>query len=208
MAFSQFKSLGAVSLEYRIITQNGVFVNVKTELKPSESFLERLPIILAEGLHKVSEYARCELLIAPLLYDVWLQYRATLKFWSHPALEYDAVLQGTPGYVIARQSELGTAVLGRPIMLAVEAKRDDFEEGWGQCAAEMVAAQRINADATAVFGIVTNGEIWQFAKLEGNTFTQEMTFYSISDMDKLFGALTFVMAECYKQVKDTFEEVV
>lgn len=200
MAFLQFKSLSAVAQEYQITTQNVVFLDTAGDSPPSAAFLERLLVVMAEGLHKVSEYARCELLIAPMLYDAWLQYRSALKLWSHPTLDFDAVLNGMPDYIVAGQSELGTAVLGKPILLAVEAKRDNFEEGWGQCAAEMVAAARPNNDLATVFGIVTNGELWQFGKLEGSRLIQEITYYGINDLNKLFGTLSFVMEECYKQV--------
>ena len=40
----------------------------------------------------------------------------------------------------------GKTVLGTPIIVVVEAKRNDFIEGWGQCLAELVAIQRINDD--------------------------------------------------------------
>ena len=43
-----------------------------------------------------------------------------------------------------------------------DADINDFEMGWGQCLAELVAAQKINADADLqVYGIVTDGDLWQ-----------------------------------------------
>ncbi len=202
MAFSQFKSLSAVAQAFTVQTRSEDFVPLYAGTLPSTGFLERLPVILAERLHKASEAARCELLITPILYDAWLQYRSTLKLWSHVPLEYDEQLIGTPDYLIARQSELGAAVIGSPILVAVEAKQDDFDAGWGQCAAEMVAVQKLNNnEALTVFGIVTNGESWEFAKLERKLFTQHQFAYTIADLDKLFGALTFVMEECKKQVE-------
>ena len=39
----------------------------------------------------------------------------------------------------------------------VEAKKDNFEEGWGQCLAELIAAQKLNGDQNnRLFGIVSN----------------------------------------------------
>ncbi len=121
-----------------------------------------------------------------------------LKLWSHVALDHDSVLCETPDYLIAKQSELGDAVLGKPILVAIEAKQDDFELGWGQCSAEMVSVQKINADEEmTVFGIATNGESWEFGKLEGKCFTYP---YTIGDLEKLFGVLSYIMEECAKQV--------
>ncbi len=204
MAFSQFKSLGEAAKRLRFLAKNATFMSAAVSVEAPAALRERLAIILEEGLHRISEAARCEMLIAPLLCEVWLRYRAILKLWSHAPLEYDVELVGTPDYLIAKQSEFGFAVIGSPILVAVEAKQDNFEYGWGQCAAEMIAIQKLNGDSvSAVFGIVTNGETWQFGKLEGTTLTQETAYYGMSDLDRLFGALTFVMEECYKQVTQT-----
>jgi hypothetical protein len=76
--------------------------------------------------------------------------------------------------------------------------------GWGQCLAQMLAAQKIN-DLPAnipTFGIVTNGLFWQFAILTGQTFTQEISSYTFSDMDKLLGALNYVFHQCELVIAD------
>ena len=44
---------------------------------------------------------------------------------------------------ISTRSELGKLVVGTPLIMLVEAKKNDFEIGWGQCLAELVAAQKI-----------------------------------------------------------------
>ncbi len=201
MAFSQFKSLGETALQYTLRVVDASFIEPIADIEPNEFFLTRFRLVHQSRIYASSEAARCETLIYPILQEVWQHYSSSLKLWSHAPLVQSEILSGTPDYLFAQHSEYGSAVMGKPIFVAVEAKQDDFAVGWGQCAAEMVAAQRINADATTVFGIVTNGEIWQFAKLEGNIFTQELAFYAISDLSKLFGALTFVMEECYKQAQ-------
>jgi hypothetical protein len=201
MTFSQFKSLAAVARAFSIETWNEDFLRIHANNLPSASFLDRLPIILKQSLHKSSEAARCEMLIAPMLFDAWQQHASTLKLWSHAPLEVDAALMGTPDYVIAQQSKFGVAVMGTPIMVAVEAKQDNFIAGWGQCAAEMLAAQKLNEDeSVTVFGIVTNGESWEFAKLEDKRLTQQPTALGIDNLSTLFGALSYIMEECAKQV--------
>src|SRR5262249_56145391 len=61
--------------------------------------------------------------------------------------------------------------LQAPIATVVEAKKNDIEGGLGQCIAQMVAADRFNRSAgranLPVFGCVTTGEAWQFARLAG-----------------------------------------
>ena len=77
--------------------------------------------------------------------------------------------------------------------MLVEAKKNDFEMGWGQCLAELVAAQKINADADfPVYGIVTDGDRWQFGRLVNATFTEEPMSFLLQDLPALFGAIDAV----------------
>ncbi|WP_449420370.1 hypothetical protein [Phormidium nigroviride] len=79
-----------------------------------------------------------------------------------PRDSYDEDLWGVPDYIVAKRSPLGTIIFDKPYFLTVEAKQDRFEERWGQCLAQMVAAQRLNDELTkTIFGIVSNRKIWQ-----------------------------------------------
>ena len=81
--------------------------------------------------------------------------------------------------------------------MIVEAKQDNFENGWAQCIAEMIAAQRLNEKPDQdVFGIVSKGEVWQFGKLKGNVFTKNKQSYLIDDLNKLFAAINYIFQEC------------
>ena len=85
--------------------------------------------------------------------------------------------------------------------MAVEAKKDNFEEGWGQCAAEMEAAQQANQNTElTVYGVVTNGKLWEFAKLKTKMFTKNNDYIDIADLDKLYSALYLVLEDCKKQL--------
>jgi hypothetical protein len=53
-----------------------------------------------------------------------------------------------------------------------------------------------------VFGIVSNGAIWQFGKLEADTFTKNITLYSIQELDKLFAAVNYIYRQCELQLDD------
>jgi hypothetical protein len=74
--------------------------------------------------------------------------------------------------------------------MVVEAKKNDFEQGWGQCMAEMVAAQKINnSPHRPVYGIVTDANLWQFGRLRADVFTKEPENFTIDKLPRLFGAL-------------------
>jgi hypothetical protein len=51
------------------------------------------------------------------------------------------------------------------------------------------------------YGVVRNGEQWEFATLKQDLFIQNLAAYSIFDLDKLYSALHFVLDDCKKQLK-------
>src|SRR5207249_6154452 len=135
--------------------------------------------------------AVCENLIYPILREVWKSsYLDDLQIWSHLPLYYDEDLSGTPDYIVARQSPLGHVVMEEPYLLVVEAKKDDFERGWGQCLAALLAAQRINkTPRQTLYGIATNGRSWEFGNLQDQQFTQDLRAYGLADLDQLCAAV-------------------
>jgi len=57
----------------------------------------------------------------------------------------------------------------------------------------LVAAQKINqADKRAVYGIVTDGNLWQFACLKADLFTKNEENYTLDNMQRLYGALEYL----------------
>ena len=117
------------------------------------------------------------------------------------------MLSGYPEYVLARRSPLGKVVFDKPYLLIVEAKQDNFDWGWGQCLAEMVAAQRLNGEsAIAIFGIVSNGINWEFGKLEGNRFTHHPAPYSIFELRSLFAIVNYLFQQSEIQLA-TYQEM-
>ncbi|MBN3908970.1 MAG: hypothetical protein HWQ35_21170 [Nostoc sp. NMS1] len=196
MAFNNYKSISAVIKKFQIkYVQSNFMLEVDFPVK--ESFKEELDLLLMDGVIDNSENAICENLIYPVLKEVWKPYRSKLTLWSHEKLAYDEDLSGVPDYTVTQRNPLGTIVFDKPYFLMVEAKQDKFEEGWGQCLAEMIAVQRINDDFVSdVFGIVSNGKIWQFGKLIANVFTRNKNLYVIQDLDKLFAAVNYIFQQC------------
>jgi len=140
---------------------------------PSAEFLRDFEFTREHINVFASEAARCEAIIFPVLKESYKAYADRYALWIKQSIAYDDILNGTPDYFISTRSELGKTVVGSPLILLVEAKKNDFEQGWGQCLAELVAAQKINGNADfPVYGIVTDGTLWQFGRLVGDVFTQ------------------------------------
>jgi hypothetical protein len=196
MPFSAYTTVGSVLKEFQITYTESNFI-VETEFQVSDYFREDLEFTMREGVVDNSEFAVCENLIYPILKEVWKRYYIGFVLWSHQSLAYDRSLSGFPEYILAKRSVLGKVVFEQPYFLLVEAKQDDFKNGWAQCLAEMVAAQRLNENSEQeVFGIVSNGGVWQFGKLKSNVFTRNQTFYTIQELEKLFAAINGVFQQC------------
>lgn len=195
MAFTDFNSADEVQKAYQITYTEAEFLN-STPKPPSTTFLQEFEFTHTHFDIFTSEASRCEAVIYPLLRDVCKQFVADYALWSHKsiAVATDSRLSGTPDYIIARRSKLGKNVLEFPLILIVEAKQNNFTKGWGQCLAELVAAQILNNNTEKpVYGIVTDAEVWQFGKLSKQTFTRNLSRATIDDMPSLFGAVYGLM---------------
>ncbi|MEG4347683.1 hypothetical protein QUB70_31045 [Microcoleus sp. A003_D6] len=196
MPFSAYKTISSVLKEFQITYTESNFI-VETEFHVSDYFREDLEFTMREGVVDNSEFAICENLIYPVIKEVWKRYYSGFVLWSHQSLTYDQYLSGFPEYILAKRSALGKVVFEQPYFLLVEAKQDNFEAGWAQCMAEMIAAQRLNENPEQeIFGIVSNGDRWQLGKLKSNVFTRNQTFYTIQELDKLFAAINYVFQQC------------
>ena len=205
MAFSDFKAIPEVQERFSIRHTDNDFITVaETAITPSEQFLQELAFSRQYIDVFASESARCEAIIFPVLREVYKKYAEDYALWIKKPITYDETLSGTPDYFISTRSELGMLVVGIPLIMFVEAKKNDFEQGWGQCLAELVAAQKINADPEVpVYGIVSDGTWWQFGYLVGDAFTRNRTSFSVDDLSTLFGAIDTVFktaSEASKQL--------
>ena len=136
-----------------------------------------LPIALG------SEKARSEFIIAPILLTVRDENQNRIAIYSGQRLDSDPSvgLVGECDFILTNAPAL--PIIQAPIISIVEAKKNDIESGLGQCAAQMVGAQRVNqregTGIDTVYGCVTTGETWQFLRLAATTLTIDSERYYI-----------------------------
>jgi hypothetical protein len=196
MSFESYRSIAQVVEEFQITTIDRDFLEL-LPLEISDVFREDLAFTLKAFNVDGSEYGVCETVIFPILKTVYRHYHETFVLWSHRTLTYDSNLTGIPDYILASRSPLSKTIFKQPYFVAIEAKRDDFVKGWGQCLAELVAIQKLNENPNqTVYGIVTNGQFWQFGMLHQQTFTKNLADYSISDLDRLMAAVNALFHQC------------
>jgi hypothetical protein len=202
MSFSQFKSLADVLKKYLIKYEEDDF-KVITKYEPPAYWIEDINFTLKEIPYQVSEAAICENLIYPTLKASWKLYSDIFALWSHQPIEYNDELSGIPDYLISKKSALGKIIFEMPYIAVIEAKKDDFTGGWAQCGLEMYVIQQINPNSkVAVFGIVSNGEIWEVAQLKEQIFTAYRQRFDINEQNLLFNVLTTILETCKKQFEE------
>lgn len=86
-----------------------------------------------------------------------------------------------------------------PYIVVAEAKKEDFDQGWGQCLLAMKAASVLNRKAEIVqdlYGIVSNGRTWEFGQYtRHNTFARSEA-YSLGQPDAILGILDVIFRAC------------
>jgi hypothetical protein len=157
--------------------------------------LEDLPWAIAVG----SEKAKSEGIIYPILQEVRriLKNQVSLFSGRDFTVDADKGLNGYVDYLISRSQE--QLEIEAPVVVVGEAKRDNLNDGLGQCIAEMVAAQMFNqanqVNIPTIYGSVSNGTQWRFLKLEGTTVTIDLMDYSLPQVDQILGFLVWMVRE-------------
>lgn len=203
MAFTEYKNLVAVLKEFSLHYREKTLEH-DTTVKAPANLAAEISFNLTELAYDSSEAMICETLIFPILKAAWTPFIQELMLWSHQALEFNSKLSGIPDYLFAKKSALGKIVMDKPLVAVVEAKKDDFSAGWGQCAAEMVAAVQLNDNPEIqVFGVVSNGKFWEFASLQHGIFDKYQQNGDVYKLDELFSMLSGILLNCHKQLQAT-----
>jgi hypothetical protein len=144
-----------------------------------------------------TEKARSELLVAPVLSELWSRANGRINLFSGVEFVADAAAQltGFIDFLIGLGPQLPR--VSAPVVVVFEAKRDNIADGYGQCIAAMVGAQRFNQRAgnsvETIYGGITTGINWKFLRLEGTRLTFDLSEYTIHQPDRLLGLLAHMV---------------
>jgi hypothetical protein len=201
MAFSDYKTLEAVQAKYPQI------VVINEDILPKKLPLIRVKPSLKEEIdlniqtYRSNEFYAAESLVSPVLRAAWRKYMNEINFWTHQSITYDEDLSGVPDFMFTNLDHKQYKIMSYPLLTSVEAKAENFVEGWSQCIVQMLACQKINNKPNMIiFGIVTTGKFWEFAKLVGDTVVIHTDSYSIENLPKLMTILDYLLSEAKKQL--------
>jgi hypothetical protein len=146
---------------------------------------------LALAIH--TEKARSELIVMPILLEVWNLMDRQIGLFSgiNFDVEPEKGLCGFCDFILSQTPE--QFVLSAPVVTVVEAKNDNIKSGLGQCVAEMVAArlfnERTGEGPATIHGVVTTGSNWRFLKLDGGTVFVDRPEYYLDRVEKILAIL-------------------
>ena len=190
MAYTDF-TLDSVEADLGVAQRPGAIFPALTDVIPPPWLADQL----ARGMELalVSEKARSEFIVAPILLAVRELSGGRVAILSGPRLDVDPArrLSGECDFLLSLSDPLPR--LRAPLLAVLEAKKNDIEAGLGQCAAQMVAAQLFNERAgqpgRPVFGCVTTGEDWQFLRLEAQELVIDPSRRYINRVGSVLSAL-------------------
>ncbi|AUS98942.1 hypothetical protein CLI64_00165 [Nostoc sp. CENA543] len=199
MSYRDF-SLAKVKRDFNLkIVENARFLPEIEPIKPSlylqEALSEGLPLATATG----SEKARSELIISPILLEVRkiLERQVSLFSGEDFTVAPDLGLSGVCDFLISHSPE--QIFIEAPVVVIIEAKKGDLKPGLGQCAAEMIAAQKFNETNNipirTIYGSVSSGTIWRFLQLTEQILSIDLTDYTVPPVEMLLGMLVWMVRE-------------
>ena len=199
MAYSNF-SLESVrtAFELEIVESTGIFSEIES-VDPSAHLTTALARNVPLAITINTEKAKSELIIADVLVELreYFEHRISLFSGIDFSIDDENGLTGVCDFLVSLSPV--QSFLEAPVIILVEAKKDDLTIGLGQCVAEMLAAQRFNAekdnDIPYIYGTTTSGTDWRFLKLEGQRLYIDMGVYPIAQCDKILGILSSMVEQ-------------
>jgi hypothetical protein len=199
MAYSAFRLDTALeSFRLRLERDSDMFAGTP-DVAPSPTLRIQLDELSGYALDLRTEKGRSELLIMPILMDLWRQtnHRVAVLSGTEFTVDLEQGLWGFCDYLVAQGPD--PLLLRAPILAVVEAKKEDIAGGYGQCIAEMVAARIFNQNEGTprgvLYGTVTTGDIWKFLRLEGDTIWIDRPVYYLDRIEKILGVLFEIVRE-------------
>lgn len=191
-----YQSFTTIELKQKFGVEQILRQNVFNNIKP-RAISDWLRMTLTDtvdfALTLGTEKARSEFIIAPIFFELRKQSHKQISVFSGLEFNVDKRLglNGFADFLVSRSAY--QAALEAPVVVAVEAKRQDFERGFTQCIAEMIAAriynERQQKEVAQIYGCVTTGDIWRFLVLRGNLAEIDTKVFELSELEQIFGVL-------------------
>ena len=198
MAYSDFKTLDQVNQELGMMirSDNECYLHIEP-VQVTQWFIDTMKIAYTKAIRINTESSRQALIVDHVFME--LTQHVMISFFLENTFNVDSSkgLMGNPdGIISTSDNEL---YITSPVIVLVEAKKSDLGSGLAQCVAEMEAARIFNErkghPISPIYGVVTDGVLWQFLSLHENIATIDSYFYNFDDGSKIVGILKFFVEQ-------------
>jgi hypothetical protein len=191
-----------ISAFHLSLKRKTIFSNI-ANVEPSETLSHTLNI--SRRLPLGNEKAKSEMLVAPVLSEIWSRNEEVCTLFSGYVLDVQKE-QGLTGRCDFIFSGIDSIVIEAPLLAIVEAKNDNIEDAVPQCAAQMLASQIFNdrkgRTVPIIHGVTTNGYDWLFLRLHGSLLEVHNDLYQLRNLPELLGVLQHII-NYYKELSFT-----
>jgi len=196
MSYSDFQSLAQINKELGIVikAECELYIDVKP-VELTQWFIETMKMAYIKAIRINTESSRQALIVDHVLME--LNQHVNISFFLENTFNVDSSkgLTGNPDGIIS--SSDNQLYITSPVAVLVEAKKSDLGSGLAQCIAEMEAARIFNEkegnNIPTVYGVVTDGALWQFLSLKDNIATIDSYLYHFGNGSQIVGILKFFL---------------
>ena len=197
MAFSNLK-LNDVKEKYGLEEfETDLFPNLQPVVL-SSNFIENFADFRSMPLPSLR--AKSVFIIAPILLEAWKICNKRFCIFSDEKIDIDLEWVEKCSFVLNLNPK--TIDVENPFFILVQPENDNINLGFGECIAQMYAAQKFNEikkrDIPVIYGCVTTGDDWQFLKLKENTITFDNKRFYLNEVSNILGAFQYIVDKNYK----------
>ncbi len=202
MSYSEYKDYGKTQLAkiFKITINLSPIFDLKKENDDTKAYTEfqhRIDSLAARTrIAHTNEATRLGLLVSPILIEASIIYNLGL-FFEQPI---DLPLEETPDLPHQLNGDLDGALtldildFSPPIISVVEVKPNKLSDGLGQCIAEMYATRKKFAQ-DKIYGIITDGEVWEFLLWENDQVLIHSGNCHISNVTEIIENIGYIAKE-------------
>jgi len=140
-----------------------------------------------------NEATRGSLLVSRILwtaseiYHLGVFFEPTVTFPQSDSFNFPHLLNGSYDGALS----LDEIDLICPVISVVEVKRSSLSDGLGQCIAEMYTTLQVY-EQEKVYGIITDGELWEFMLLENSIVSVDTYNYHIKSIADIVDRIGYI----------------
>ena len=200
MSYSDFKDLDSLNSLGITMIESVQNLIASLPIEPSLFLIEALKRFVPLATAINTEKARSEYIIAPILSEIaFLNSQVSLFSGRNFNVDASRGLTGFCDFILTRNPD--KLVIKAPVVVIVEAKNENINDGLAQCIASMYAAQIINQknqeeNIKTVYGTVTTGQVWRFLSIDKTQLVKvDLNERYLTPINELLGILVALMKQ-------------